>query len=129
MNTDSKSFHTNDLPSPSNTQSGEMVVLQFTKQDATRLEEQESSAKIGHYRVQTQSKEVGNAVWSAWVIDWRPLLPWILSWGADVEVLAPADLREAVYEELRALAQRYGWFLSRAPGVPATLPDGILADK
>ena len=33
--------------------------------------------------------------------------PWILSWGAAVEVLEPADLREAVATAVRIAAGRY----------------------
>ena len=35
------------------------------------------------------------------------LLPWLYSWGAGVEVLAPAHVREAVQRELRAAAATY----------------------
>ncbi len=34
--------------------------------------------------------------------------PWILSWGEGVEVLEPAELREAVATSVRAAAARYG---------------------
>jgi proteasome accessory factor B len=34
--------------------------------------------------------------------------PWILSWGAGVEVLEPAELRDAVAASVRAAAARYG---------------------
>jgi proteasome accessory factor B len=33
--------------------------------------------------------------------------PWILSWGDGVEVLAPAELREAVARSVRGAAARY----------------------
>ncbi len=35
------------------------------------------------------------------------MVPWIRGWGADVEVLAPADLRLALADEARRLAARY----------------------
>ena len=35
------------------------------------------------------------------------VMPWIQGWGSDVEVLAPARLREAVALEARATAARY----------------------
>ena len=36
------------------------------------------------------------------------LIPWILGWGADCEVVEPADLRERVARELASAARRYG---------------------
>lgn len=41
------------------------------------------------------------------IADPREMLPWIRSWGAQVEVLAPAWLRERVAEDLRNAAQIY----------------------
>ena len=37
----------------------------------------------------------------------REMTPWIRSWGASVEVLEPADLREELAAEARALANLY----------------------
>ena len=89
-----------------------LIRLRFSERGVAKL--------TPHRRYTADLAQEGSdgVLWQAQVTDWRPLLPWILSWGADVEVLAPADLREAVYEELRALAQHHGWFLSRAPGAP-----------
>lgn len=42
----------------------------------------------------------------------------LLQLGADVEVLAPADLRELVAGSARALAQRYGWSSDVGAGSP-----------
>jgi predicted DNA-binding transcriptional regulator YafY len=36
------------------------------------------------------------------------LVPWILGWGADLEVLEPAEVREAVAGALRRAAGLYG---------------------
>lgn len=36
------------------------------------------------------------------------MTPWIRSWGASVEVLEPASLREELAAEARALAALYG---------------------
>lgn len=38
---------------------------------------------------------------------WLELLPWILGWGADVEVVAPSELRQKVAESLTAGAALY----------------------
>ena len=35
--------------------------------------------------------------------------PWIKSWGAACEVLAPASLRERLAKEARALSELYEW--------------------
>jgi proteasome accessory factor B len=45
------------------------------------------------------------AVQVAGIVEIRP---WILSWGNQVEVLAPEDLREAVAAATRGAAERYG---------------------
>jgi predicted DNA-binding transcriptional regulator YafY len=37
----------------------------------------------------------------------REIMPWILSWGADVEVLTPADLRAEIAAHGRRMAERY----------------------
>jgi predicted DNA-binding transcriptional regulator YafY len=38
----------------------------------------------------------------------REIRSWVLSWGADVEVLEPAALRAEVAEQARRMLQRYG---------------------
>ncbi|MGB9632262.1 MAG: WYL domain-containing protein, partial [Chloroflexaceae bacterium] len=54
----------------------------------------------------------------------REMLPWIRGWGADVEVLAPKELREALMGEAKALAELYGWHVSSSPtGKSSTLDD------
>lgn len=42
------------------------------------------------------------------VPDWRDLLPWIRSWGAQVEVLEPQALRDELAAEAAGLLKRYG---------------------
>src|SRR5919199_2590949 len=37
----------------------------------------------------------------------REIKNWVMSWGADVEVLAPAELRAQVAEDSRRMAARY----------------------
>jgi predicted DNA-binding transcriptional regulator YafY len=41
------------------------------------------------------------------VADWRELLPWIRSWGAQVEVLEPQALRDELGAEAQRLAATY----------------------
>ena len=38
---------------------------------------------------------------------WQELAWWILSWGGDVEVIEPADLRDYVRQQVRAAAAHY----------------------
>lgn len=50
--------------------------------------------------------------WSAQVADTMDMLPWIKGWGAEVEVLAPQELREQMMGEAKVLAESYGWVVS-----------------
>lgn len=52
--------------------------------------------------------EDGGCEFCVQVTDWREMLPWVRSWGADVEVLEPPELREVLRYEARALAKKYG---------------------
>jgi CRISPR-associated endonuclease/helicase Cas3 len=47
-------------------------------------------------------------VWTAEIDEVKEMLPWIRGWGADCEVLEPAELREKVKGELRRQAGMYG---------------------
>lgn len=49
----------------------------------------------------------GSLIWQAQIAEPRELLPWIRSWGADVEVLEPPRLRIALQEETRRLLELY----------------------
>jgi CRISPR-associated endonuclease/helicase Cas3 len=49
----------------------------------------------------------GGCIWTAQVADLTDLLPWVRGWGADVEVLGPVELREALVNETRRLALLY----------------------
>lgn len=49
----------------------------------------------------------GGVEWIASLAEPREMLPWIRGWGADVEVLAPPELREMMLEELRHLNALY----------------------
>jgi predicted DNA-binding transcriptional regulator YafY len=43
------------------------------------------------------------------VADTTDLTPWIRTWGANCEVLAPPELRDTMMGESRRLAEMYGW--------------------
>lgn len=68
-----------------------------------RLEE-----SIWHPLERIEKTEDGGRIWSVEIADWREMLPWIRGWGADVEVLEPADLRAALEKEARRMAKVYG---------------------
>ncbi len=62
--------------------------------------------------------------WSAQVADTTDMLPWLKGWGSECEVVAPRELRETFSGEAKALAERYGWFVSSQPeGKSSTLDD------
>jgi predicted DNA-binding transcriptional regulator YafY len=62
--------------------------------------------------------------WQVDVADTLDILPWIRSWGADVVVLEPKELRETIMGETKAMAEKYGWFVSSKPsGKSSTLED------
>lgn len=69
------------------------------------------------HRDETVSKpdEEGCVIWSAPVAEWKEMIPWIRGWGADVEVLAPLELRETLMGEARRLAKLYGWYVASQP--------------
>jgi CRISPR-associated endonuclease/helicase Cas3 len=50
----------------------------------------------------------GYLEWRAKVAEPQEMLPWIRGWGADLEVLEPAGLREALRKEAVRLAEVYG---------------------
>lgn len=47
------------------------------------------------------------------VADTTDLKPWIRTWGANCEVLAPTELRDEMMGEARRLAETYGWITHR----------------
>lgn len=49
----------------------------------------------------------GGCIWSAQIADLTDFRPWVRSWGADVEVLAPEKLRAEMENESRRLATLY----------------------
>ncbi len=73
---------------------------------------------------EAQLLENGDCIWITQVAEWREMLPWIRGWGAAVEVLEPAELRETIMGEARAMAKQYGWHVTRqaeAPGNSAAV--------
>jgi hypothetical protein len=78
------------------------VVLQFSAQVAHRVRE-----SVWHSSQELTDLPGGQLIWRAQIAEPREMFPWIRGWGADVEVLAPAELRQRMVEEVRAMAERY----------------------
>lgn len=62
---------------------------------------------IWHPSQQTQLNNDGSLNWIVEVASTLELVPWIRGWGHEVEVLAPANLRQEIAESLRAAAGLY----------------------
>ncbi|HYL40238.1 MAG TPA: WYL domain-containing protein [Candidatus Binatus sp.] len=60
-----------------------------------------------HPEQRTERERDGSLLWTTTVSGVIEIRLWILEWGDDVEVLAPADLRADVAERLRRAAARY----------------------
>lgn len=79
------------------------VVLKFSPSVAARLEETR-----WHRSEKKTRLEDGSVLWQAKVAEPLEMIPWIRSWGADVEALEPSGLRQALAREARELASVYG---------------------
>ena len=79
------------------------VVLRFSPQVADRVLETR-----WHPGQRTERQADGSLRWSTTVAGTIEIRLWIQSWGADVEVLGPRELREQVAAELRRALQAYG---------------------
>ena len=95
------------------------VVLRFHPRVAHRVLETR-----WHRSEQVEELPNGGLLWRARVAEPREMLPWIRGWGADVEVMAPWELRETMMGEAKGIAGVYGWHVSSSgSGVKPTLAD------
>jgi len=78
------------------------VVLRFSAQVAHRVRE-----TVWHASQELTELPEGGIEWRAEIAEPREMVPWIRGWGSDVEVLAPAELRQRIVEEVRALEKTY----------------------
>lgn len=81
----------------------ETVVLRF----------QPSAAAVVKHRQwypyqKIESYEDGSCIFIAEVMDWQEMEKWVRSWGAQVEVIAPAEFRKTIAAEFRQAARLYG---------------------
>jgi predicted DNA-binding transcriptional regulator YafY len=63
--------------------------------------------RLWHTSQRVETLEDKRCTLSVQVADWRELLPWIRSWGAQVEVLEPDVLREELAAEAQRIAGLY----------------------
>lgn len=84
------------------------VMLRFHPRVAHRVRETQ-----WHRSEAVREQPDGSLIWWAHVAEPQEMLPWIRGWGADVEVLAPEELREQLAGEARRLAKVYGWDVHR----------------
>ena len=65
--------------------------------------------KERHWHVSQQVEELpgGGCRLVLWVKDWREMRPWIRSWGSQVEVEEPLDLREDIARDVQRVAAMY----------------------
>ncbi len=63
--------------------------------------------RVWHSSQRIETLEDKRCTLSVQVADWREMLPWIRSWGAEVEVLEPQALRDALAAEAQQVATLY----------------------
>jgi CRISPR-associated endonuclease/helicase Cas3 len=86
-----------------NDEEPQTVTLRIAPGTATRRLKE----TIWHPLERITDTEDGGCIWEAEIAEWREMLPWVRGWGADVEVLAPRELRESVIGGARALLRLY----------------------
>lgn len=79
------------------------VKLRFSHFVARRVQETR-----WHPSQRVEADDEGRILWTAEVDALQEMLPWIRGWGADCEVLEPAELRNQMLGEVRLLMKRYG---------------------
>jgi len=78
------------------------VVLRFHPRVAHRVRETQ-----WHPSEQVERQADGSLLWRARVAEPQEMLPWIRGWGADVEVMAPEELRDTLVKEAHKMALLY----------------------
>lgn len=83
------------------------VMLRFSPNVAKRV--RETNWHPSQSPVEDDPDKDGFVRLSFEVADTTDLKPWIRTWGANCEVLAPSKLRDELMGEARRLAELYGW--------------------
>ncbi len=89
------------------------VVLRFTPASRPYVLE-----RHWHPSQQIEETEDGGCLLHIWVSEPLEMQPWIRSWGAQVEVLAPEDLRQRIADDLRRAAEQYSGQFTPQPASP-----------
>jgi len=79
------------------------VVLQFSPAVASRVKE-----SVWHPSQEIDDLQDGGCLFTVHVSEPKEMQPWIRSWGAEVEVIAPPFLRQFIAEEAARMAALYG---------------------
>ena len=79
------------------------VMLRFSRDVARRVRETRWHPSE---RVE-EDPATGELIWRAEISEVQEIVPWVRQWGADVEVIEPEGLREALVRETRKLAEVY----------------------
>lgn len=80
----------------------ETVVVRFSPAIARRVAETR-----WHASQELEPQADGSLLWRGRIAGLHEIQVWILGWGADAEVLEPAELRESVAAQLDTAARRY----------------------
>jgi CRISPR-associated endonuclease/helicase Cas3 len=70
----------------------------FPGMAAVRLRE-----SIWHRTQEIEELPDGGCIWKAELAEWREMVPWVRGWGAEVEVMEPEGLRDALIREIEKL--------------------------
>jgi CRISPR-associated endonuclease/helicase Cas3 len=100
------------------------VVLKFHRNVSARVRETR-----WHRSEEEAELQDGSIVWKGKVAEPQEMIPWIRAWGSDVEVLEPKELRETMMGESKAIAEKYGWFMSSKPSGKSSTLDDFFGDK
>lgn len=86
------------------------VILRFHPDVAKRVMETQWHPS---QQLAADDQQAGYLQMAVDVADFTDLKPWIRTWGANCEVLAPNQLRNEMIGEARRLAMLYGWHTTR----------------
>lgn len=78
------------------------VVLQFSSTVSARVRE-----SVWHPSQEVDELKDGGCLFTVRISEPREMLPWIRSWGAEVEVLSPPSVRQAIADEAAGTAAMY----------------------
>lgn len=100
------------------------VVLKFHPRVVRRVME-----TTWHTNEDKEEQPDGYLIWKAKIVEPQEMMPWIRGWGADVEVLEPTEVREAMMGEARGLAELYGLsVVSQADASQSSILDDFFGD-